>query len=235
MTPKRNDLEDYLKQLEDLDRRLNDDDKNINPSDYIVEINKLLSGLSSDLEFDMPKKILSTTLTFVNKSKNPDPAFAHEGESGFDIRADLENELLIPSGEIRMIPTGLYFEVANGLEVQIRSRSGLAAKNGVFVLNSPGTVDCVKKGTMIKTINGDVPVEEIFEIGPREIISFNEENFETENDLIDDIWIVKNIECIEITVDDKSVVIPLTKEVYTKRGWILAKDLNLNDEILLYE
>ena len=140
MTSKRNDLEEYLKQLEDLDRRLNDENNDINPSDYIIEINKLLSGLSSDLEFDTPKKILATTLTFVNKSKNPDPAFAHEGDSGCDIRADLENELSIPSREIRIIPTGLYFEVANGLEVQIRSRSGLAANNGIMVLNSPGTI-----------------------------------------------------------------------------------------------
>lgn len=146
MTTKKNDLESYLKQLEDLDKRLNNDDPDANPAEFISEVNKVLNGLSSDLEFDIPKKILAATLTFVNTSKNPDPAFIHEGDSGFDIRADLEKGLIIPKHEIHLIPTGLYFEVANGLEIQIRSRSGLAGKNGVMVLNSPGTIDSQYRG-----------------------------------------------------------------------------------------
>jgi dUTP pyrophosphatase len=85
-------------------------------------------------------------INFVNESTNPNPEYATEGSSGFDLRANLQNPIEILSGGIQIIPTGLYFEIPNGLEIQVRPRSGLAAKNGVTVLNTPGTVDSDYRG-----------------------------------------------------------------------------------------
>jgi dUTP pyrophosphatase len=84
----------------------------------------------------------------VNKSTNPNPEFATDGASGFDLRADLgeDETITLGVGEYTMVPTGLYFEIPEGFELQVRPRSGLAAKHGVTVLNSPGTVDSDYRG-----------------------------------------------------------------------------------------
>ncbi len=71
----------------------------------------------------------------------PDPAYQTPGSSGFDLRAAIDEDIFVYPGEKRIIPTGLKMKVPNGYECQIRSRSGLAAKNGIYVLNSPGTID----------------------------------------------------------------------------------------------
>ena len=81
-------------------------------------------------------------LDFVNKSNNQNPEYATKGSSGFDLRASLTEPIIIDSGKYKLIPTGLYFNIPENMEIQIRSRSGLAAKDGVCVLNSPGTIDC---------------------------------------------------------------------------------------------
>lgn len=74
------------------------------------------------------------------------PAYGSSGASGFDLRANNEEDITIPVGGTSLIPTGLYMAVPAGFEMQVRSRSGLAAKNGVFVLNTPGTVDSDYRG-----------------------------------------------------------------------------------------
>ena len=86
-------------------------------------------------------------VNFVNKSNNPDPEYATDGASGFDLRADLgEDDIILEGGEIKMIPTGLFFELPENFEIQVRPRSGLAAKYGITVLNTPGTVDADYRG-----------------------------------------------------------------------------------------
>lgn len=101
----------------------------------------------SDNDFNEPFKIntennleFKIKLSFVNKSNNPDPEYATVGSSGFDLRANLESSITIPVGERAIVPTGLFFEIPDNFEIQVRPRSGLAAKNGVTVLNTPGTV-----------------------------------------------------------------------------------------------
>ena len=81
------------------------------------------------------------------------------GAAGADICALLEKPLVIESGKSAMVPTGLFFEIPEGYEVQIRPRSGLAAKNGVTVLNTPGTIDSDYRGEInVILINlGDKP------------------------------------------------------------------------------
>lgn len=83
---------------------------------------------------------------FVNKSTNPNPEYATNGSSGFDLRADLTEPMIIEVGKRAIVPTGLFFEIPPHFEIQVRPRSGLAAKNGVTVLNSPGTVDADYRG-----------------------------------------------------------------------------------------
>lgn len=79
---------------------------------------------------------------FKNLSLNEDPRYTTDGASGFDLRANCpDGEITLIPGGRSLIPTGLYFELPVGYELQIRPRSGLAFKNGVTVLNSPGTVD----------------------------------------------------------------------------------------------
>lgn len=91
--------------------------------------------------------IYKLKLLFVNKSSNQDPDFATIGSSGFDLRADVgEHPVIIPVGKRAIIPTGLFFNIPSSFEIQIRPRSGLAAKNGVTVLNSPGTIDSDYRG-----------------------------------------------------------------------------------------
>ncbi|UOF02356.1 dUTP diphosphatase [Bdellovibrio reynosensis] len=74
------------------------------------------------------------------------PAYQSAGASGFDVRAQLSGPVVLNPGEKAMIPTGLSFEIPLGYEIQARPRSGLAAKNGLTVLNTPGTIDADYRG-----------------------------------------------------------------------------------------
>lgn len=80
-------------------------------------------------------------LGIVNKSNNPLPEYKTEGSSGMDIRAFLDEVVILEPGERRLIPTGIYLDISIGYEVQVRSRSGMALKKGLIVLNEPGTID----------------------------------------------------------------------------------------------
>lgn len=106
--------------------------KNGNLDSVLERLNH--SDTLTDNSFKLPLK-------FVNKSNNPDPDFAKEGDSGFDVRADITNDIILKPLERALIPTGLYFELPFGYELQSRSRSGLSWKHGIMVLNSPGTID----------------------------------------------------------------------------------------------
>ncbi|NJD23535.1 MAG: dUTP diphosphatase [Melioribacter sp.] len=74
------------------------------------------------------------------------PEYATEGSSGLDLRAAVETEMKIEKGKVGLVPTNLKVEIPIGYEIQIRPRSGLAAKNGIGVLNSPGTIDSDYRG-----------------------------------------------------------------------------------------
>jgi dUTP pyrophosphatase len=85
-------------------------------------------------------------IKIVNKSANELPAYATSGSSGMDIRADIKEPKTLKSLERAMIPTGLSIELPIGFEAQVRPRSGLAAKQGMTCLNSPGTIDADYRG-----------------------------------------------------------------------------------------
>lgn len=76
----------------------------------------------------------------------PLPSYSTSGSSGLDIRAAVADEVIIPAGELKLIPTNLSVEIPEGFEIQVRPRSGLASKYGIAVLNSPGTIDSDYRG-----------------------------------------------------------------------------------------
>lgn len=111
----------------------------------------------------------------INKSKNELPKYANEGDAGMDLRADFSHGInedfmwgaawddvakclrIFPNGRA-LIPTGIYSAIPKGYEVQVRSRSGLALKHGLFVLNSPGTIDSGYRdgwGVIIQNLGDD--------------------------------------------------------------------------------
>lgn len=77
----------------------------------------------------------------INKSKYGLPVYKHAGDAGCDLYANIDEQISLRSLERAMIPTGIFVSVPEGYEMQVRPRSGLAAKHGVTVLNTPGTVD----------------------------------------------------------------------------------------------
>ena len=87
-------------------------------------------------------------INIINKSNNELPAYATAGSAGMDIRANLDQPVLLQSLERRLIPTGLFIELPIGFEAQIRPRSGMAIKQGITCLNSPGTVDSDYRGEL---------------------------------------------------------------------------------------
>ena len=82
----------------------------------------------------------------VNKSTNTLPHYATEGAAGMDIRANLPASIVLLPLQRFLVPTGFFLEIPAGYEVQIRPRSGLALKNGITCLNSPGTIDSDYRG-----------------------------------------------------------------------------------------
>ena len=89
----------------------------------------------------------SVPVRIVNRSNNPLPAYATPYSAGLDLRAFLPSgSVTLASLERRLVPTGLFIELPEGYEAQVRPRSGLALKSGITVLNTPGTIDADYRG-----------------------------------------------------------------------------------------
>lgn len=82
----------------------------------------------------------------INRSANSLPQYATQFSAGLDVRADNAEPIVLKPLERAIVPTGLYLEIPEGYEVQVRPRSGLAAKKGITVLNAPGTIDADYRG-----------------------------------------------------------------------------------------
>ncbi|WP_336516238.1 dUTP diphosphatase [Pollutibacter soli] len=87
-----------------------------------------------------------TIVKIINRSANPLPAYATSGASGMDLRADLQTPIALEPMQRILVPTGIFIEIPEGFEVQVRPRSGLAIKQGVTCLNTPGTIDADYRG-----------------------------------------------------------------------------------------
>ncbi|MFN5477933.1 MAG: dUTP diphosphatase, partial [Sphingobacteriales bacterium] len=86
------------------------------------------------------------TIRIINKSTNPLPEYATSGSSGMDLRANLEQDIVLKPLERFLVPTGIHIELPDGYEAQVRPRSGLAVKQGITCLNTPGTIDADYRG-----------------------------------------------------------------------------------------
>lgn len=102
---------------------------------------------------------MKVKVNIINKSKNALPAYATELSAGMDLRASLDAPVTLNPMQRKLIPTGLFIELPEGYEAQIRPRSGLALKKGITVLNTPGTIDADYRGEIgVILINlGDEP------------------------------------------------------------------------------
>jgi dUTP pyrophosphatase len=85
-------------------------------------------------------------INIINQSKHPLPSYQTPSSAGMDLRANLEAPVLLKPLQRALIPTGLYLEIPDGYEAQIRPRSGLAYKHGISIVNSPGTIDADYRG-----------------------------------------------------------------------------------------
>lgn len=86
------------------------------------------------------------TVNIINRSKNALPTYETAGSAGMDLRANIDAPITLNSLERCLIPTGIFIELPQGFEAQIRPRSGLAAKRGLTCLNTPGTIDADYRG-----------------------------------------------------------------------------------------
>lgn len=102
-------------------------------------------------------------VNILNKSNYPNPSYSTQYSSGMDLRANIEANIVLKPLERVLIPTGIFLEIPEGFEAQIRPRSGLAIKKGITVLNTPGTIDSDYRGEvgviLINLSNVDVSIE----------------------------------------------------------------------------
>ena len=91
---------------------------------------------------------MGLTVKIINQSSNPLPHYATQGSSGMDVRAHLPEPLLLQPLQRSLVPTGLFIELPEGYEAQMRPRSGLAVNQGITCLNSPGTIDADYRGEL---------------------------------------------------------------------------------------
>ena len=134
----------------------NDIDKlrNLDPKDFLTddEKNQMSEIFNSvgmdDWMYDSSDNSMRLKIKIINNSNNPEPKYQKEGDSGFDFMANLleDEEITIEPLKRAVVPTGLHFQIPIGFELQVRPRSGLVLKNGITVLNTPGTVDSGYRG-----------------------------------------------------------------------------------------
>ena len=103
----------------------------------------------------------------INKSKHPLPQYATEQSAGMDLRANLDEPIVLKPLQRCLVPTGLYMALPKGFEAQVRPRSGLAIKKGIGVLNSPGTIDADYRGEVCVILVNLSAEEFVIEDGER--------------------------------------------------------------------
>ena len=140
MFDKIKDIKNSMKALKDLQTQFGDVDMS-NPEAMLKSMGVDMNNLNQHFESQFTS---SVELKFINESENVNPEYAYKSDSGFDLRAS-EDVWVFPNSR-SLVPTGLKFNIPDGYEIQVRSKSGLALNQGLFVLNSPGTVDADYRG-----------------------------------------------------------------------------------------
>ena len=212
---------------EELKEMMNRDFDGVDSESLMEELNNELRALDEEFDNYHPKLYLGY------KKLNSDavtPKYNYEGDSGFDLYST-EEIVIGPLGRA-LVPTGIALDIKDGYEVQVRSKSGLAINEGLFVLNSPGTVDCFSEDMRILTVDGEKTISEL-KINDI-IFSVNEKTFEVEKDTISHIFNTDIQEVLIIETELGVLEVTPNSEVYTTQGIILAKNLKENDEIIVF-
>lgn len=137
MFEKFKEFKNNIKTIKDLQSKMGDVDMS-NPESMLKSMGIDIDDINNHFEQTqfIDRKV---PLEFINNSDNTNPEYAYVSDSGFDLRAN-EDVWIFPMSR-SIIKTGLIFNIPDGYEIQVRSKSGIALKQGLFVLNSPGTVD----------------------------------------------------------------------------------------------
>jgi dUTP pyrophosphatase len=157
------EIREQLKSIKDLQSHLGEIDMN-NPEEFLKKMGLSTEDLNKHFESmndEYSTQITKATLKFVNTSDNVNPSYVYPSDSGFDLRAT--EEVVIGANSRELVPTGIRLDIADSYEVQIRSKSGLALNQGLFVLNSPGTIDSGYQGEikviLFNTTNHSIKIE----------------------------------------------------------------------------
>ena len=160
MFDKIKEIKNQMKMLKDLKGKFNDVDMS-NPQAMLesmgIDVDDLQKQFDSESQSIVDTKV---PLRFINDSENKNPEYAYQSDSGFDLRSS--EDIWIHPNDRNLIPTGMRFDIPEGYEIQVRSKSGLALNQGLMVLNSPGTVDSGYQGEikviMFNTTNQKVKI-----------------------------------------------------------------------------
>ena len=151
------EMKEGMKMIKDLQSKFGDLNME-NPEEML----KSMGVTSEDLESHFMESMVNRVqMKYANDSDNKNPEYAYKSDSGFDLRA--VDDIWVQANDRKLIPTGLRFDIPDGFEIQVRSKSGLALNHGLMVLNSPGTVDSGYQGEikviMFNTTNQKIKIE----------------------------------------------------------------------------
>lgn len=170
---------------------------------------------------------------YSDETENKVPRRGTKLSACYDVFNNTGADIVLLPGEMSKAITTKFKAYMQDDEVLMAYvRSGHGFKFSVRLANSTGIIDCVPAGTLISTPDGNIPVEKLCTLDHPIVYSYNEETNTIEIDNITDTWIVHDLELLQIETSNGSIKVPLTKEIYTRRGWITANELTIDDEIL---
>ena len=228
MINKEEEFDDDSKLINDI-QELRDYISNIKdgefPDDFDSFFNSNFETFRSEMgQMDYEKTNLEYT------SEDKELLYNYKSDSGFDLYSTEEINI-DPFGR-SLVPTGVKFNIPMGHEIQVRSKSGLAINQGLMVLNSPGTVDCFSEDMKILTIDGEKHIKDL-KINDI-VFSFNEKSLEIEKDIVVKIFDTDIQDILKIETEEGVLEVTPNSEIYTNRGIVFAKDLQENDEIIVF-
>lgn len=158
------------------------------------------------------------------------PKYNYESDSGFDLHST-EDIIVSPLGRA-LVSTGLKFDIPNGYEIQVRPKSGLALKEGLTVLNTPGTVDCFSEDMKVLTIDGEKSFKDLL-VGDI-VYSLNEKTLDIEKQEIIKKFDTDVQDILIIETENGVLEVTPNSEIYTTDGIVLAKDLTFDHKIIVF-
>lgn len=161
MINKLNEFRNSFKSLKELEKKIGGMDMS-DPQEILNNLGINIDELDESFKSSIEPKV---TLNYVNNSNNDEPIYAYATDSGFDLRAN--EEVVLQPLQRSLVPTGLFFDVPENMEIQVRPKSGLSIKRGLTVLNTPGTVDYGYTGEIKVILINLSSEEQIINVGDK--------------------------------------------------------------------